>query len=365
MDKKRSLLATIVLPILMLALCGTALAGQSHLIWSTYLGGSSNQEGIRDIAVDDTGAVYVTGFTRSEDFPVSPGVFDETHNGSFDIFVAKLSPDGTALDFCLFLGGEGKDQPYGIVVDETGAVYIAGRTDSPDFPTTPGAFDRTYNGGWNDVTRYDAFVAKISPDGSALVYSTYLGGANYDGPGGLVVDDAGCVYVAGRSDSWNFPTTAGAFDTTYNEGVGTADVFVTKLSADGASSLYSTFIGGTLSDSADGIAIDALGNAYVCGGTGSEDFPTTANAFTPIFNEPWDNPNRPPRISADAFVAKVNPEGSGLVYATYLGGERGEGASGIVVDASGCAYVAGGTWSADFPVTPGAFDTTLDCLGSA
>ena len=192
----------------------------SALVYSTYLGGSSYDFGF-GIAVDSTGSAYVTGYTYYVGaFPTTAGAFDTTANGNYDAFVTKLNAFGSALVYSTYLGGSGDDYGFGIAVDSAGSAYVTGSTYSADFPTTAGAFDTTYNGG------YDAFVTKLNAFGSALVYSTYLGGNTDDYGYGIAVDSAGNAYVTGFTHSADFPTTGGAFDTTTNGGW---DAFVTKL----------------------------------------------------------------------------------------------------------------------------------------
>jgi hypothetical protein len=190
------------------------------LVYSTYLGGSGNDEGF-GIAVDSAGHAYVTGFTSSPNFPTTVGAFDGTLGGTNDAFVTKLNPTGSALVYSSYLGGSGSDLGLGIAMDSAGNAYVSGRTSSPDFPTTAGAFQPAFGGGTND-----AFVTKLDPTGSALVYSTYLGGSGSDPAAAIAVDGAGNAYVTGTTSSPNFPTTAGAFQPTLT---GIRDAFVAKI----------------------------------------------------------------------------------------------------------------------------------------
>jgi len=312
----------------------------SDLLYATFLGGGGRDEGW-DIAVDGAGAAYVTGETWSSDFPTTPGAFDTTFNGGDDAFVVKLNPASSALAYATFLGGDGNDYGSGIAVDASGAAYVTGSTDSSDFPTTPGAFDTTYNGGTHGI---DAFVVKLNPAGSVPAYATFLGGGSSNRGRAIAVDGSGAAYVTGETASSHFPTTPGAFDTTLN---GTYDAFVVKLNSTGAALAYATFLGGWLSDYGEAIAVDGNGAAYVTGWTESEDFPTTPGAFDTTYP-----------ANRDAFVVKLNPSGTAPAYATFLGGSDSDSGNGIAVDANGAAYVTGETWSYDFPTTPGAFDTT-------
>ncbi|HKZ63500.1 MAG TPA: PKD domain-containing protein, partial [Thermoplasmata archaeon] len=318
----------------------------SALVYSTFLGGRAWDYGW-GIAVDASGAAYVTGVTEdaAADFPTTPGAYDTTHNGGDDAFAAKLSPSGSALLYSTFLGGGGRDEGYGIAVDAVGAAYVAGFTISADFPTTPGAYSTTPNG------VYDAFAAKLDASGSALLYSTFLGGSGIDWGVGIGVDALGAAYVIGNTDdaATDFPTTPGAYDTTPNGGP--QDVFVAKLDATGSTLLYATFLGGSGNETGFGIAVDASGTAYLTGWTwdAATDFPTTPGAYDTTHNG-----------GDDAFVAKLDATGSTLVYATFLGGSGYDDGIGIAVDVSGSAYVTGSTYDAatDFPTTPGAYDTT-------
>jgi hypothetical protein len=380
----------------------------SALIYSTFLGGTNGDEG-KGIAVDGEGRAYVTGNTNSVDFPTTPGAFDTTYNGFEDAFVTKLNAAGSALAYSTFLGGATFDRGDGVTVDLRGRAYVTGSTTSVDYPTTRGAFDRTFNdgafpgdafvtklnasgsalaystflGGMNedegngiavrgdnayvtgdtqsadypttqgafDTTldgNGDAFVTKLNATGSALAYSTFLGGASFDQGNGIAVLDRR-AYVTGSTFSDDFPTTQGAFDTTFNSGAGASDVFVTKLNATGSALTYSTFLGGTGDDRGRGIAVDTRGRAYVTGLNFSFDFPTTQGAFDTTYNG-----------RTEAFVTKLNAAGSALAYSTFLGGMNEDEGRGIALDGEGRAYVTGNTNSSDFPTTQGAFDTTYN-----
>jgi hypothetical protein len=329
----------------------------SALVYSTYLGGSGNDFGI-GIAVDSAGNAYVTGTTDSTNLPTTLGAFDRSFNGgSADIFVTKLDPTGSAVVYSTYLGGSGFERPNGIAVDSAGNAYVMGRGVSANFPTTAGAFQTVAPGG-DAGNPQDAFVTKLNPAGSALVYSTFLGGNRNDEGVGLALDSAGNAYVTGFTSSTNFPTTAGAFQETFN-GPGNAG-FVTKLNPAGSDLVYSTYLGNSFGI---GIAVDSAGNAYVTGQAFSN-FPTTAGAFQTT--QPTCTPLPPPlnflSCSVDAFVAKIDPSQSGiasLVYSTYLGGSGGfDQGNSIAVDSAGNAYVTGTTNSDNFPTTADAFQTT-------
>jgi hypothetical protein len=265
------------------------------LVYSTYVGGGSSDVG-HGMAVDARGSAYVTGWTSSTNFPSTAGAFQRTRAGVIDAFVTKLDPTGAALVYSTYLGGNGSEgspgRENGIAVDAVGNAYVMGRTNSTDFPTTAGAFQRTLAGG------DDAFVTKVDPTGATLVYSTYLGGRGRDWGGGIALDATGSAYVAGRTNSTNFPTMAGAFQPTL---AGADDVFVTKLDPTGAALAYSTYLGGRGADWGEAIAVDALGRAYVTGQTTTGDFPTTAGASQPAFAGGM----------SDAFVAKIEEFATG------------------------------------------------------
>jgi hypothetical protein len=315
------------------------------LAYSTFLGGQFTDQG-RGITVDGLGNAYVTGFTSSDDFPTTAGAFDVTRDSGGDVFVTKLNSAGSGLVYSTYIGGGGTDSPRDIAIDALGNAYVDGVTASTNFPTTPGAFDTT------DNPMDDGFALKLNATGSALAYSTYLGGSSGDSANGIALDSLGDAYVSGSTFSSDFPTTGGAADTSFNGGVG--DAFVTKLDTTGAALDYSTYLGGSSADSGAGIALDGTGNAYVTGSTSSSDFPTTLGALDTSQNG-----------SNDAFVTKLNPTGSSSVYSTFLGGSSGDSGSGIAVDAAGEAHLTGSTGSSNYPTTAGAFDVSYNGGGDA
>ena len=309
----------------------------SVLLYSTYLGGNGNDNGI-GIAVDN-GAAYVTGTTSSDPFPTTAGAYNRTYGNYYDVFVTKLSVDGSNLLYSTYIGGSGADRAFGLAVDN-GFAYVTGWTDSDPFPTTAGAYDTTFNGG------IDTFVTELSANGSNLLYSTYLGGNSQDLGYGIAVEN-GIAYITGNTQSDPFPTTAGAYDTTFNGG---PDVFVAKFSSNGSALLYSTYLGGNGEDEGYGIAVDD-GDAYVTGYTGSYQFPTTAGAYDTTYHGIGG--------LGDVFLAKFSADGNTLLYSTYFGGNSVDRAYSVAVD-NGAAYVTGFTWSDPFPTTPGAFETAIN-----
>jgi hypothetical protein len=325
----------------------------TSLVYTTFLGGSS-ADPIQSIAVDASGNAYVTGWTISNDFPVTQGTFDTSFNGHSDSFVVKLNPSGSNLDYATFLGGSSGAAGLDIAVDGIGHAYVVGYTASSDFPTTPSAFDTSHNGS------SDAFVIKLNPTASTLVYATFLGGHTWDFGDGIAVDATGSAYVTGETRSSEFPTTPGAFDTSFNGGDTRGiygDAFVVKVDPTGSALTYATLLGGSYYDRGCAIEIDATGSAYITGdtyisvtnGNDSEEFPTTPDAFDRSHNGEF-----------DAFVVKLNSAGDTLAYATFLGGSRWDTGYAIAVDVSGRVHMAGNTDSSDFPVTPGAFDTAYN-----
>jgi hypothetical protein len=315
-------------------------ADGSRLLYSTYIGGSDADVGY-GIAVDPAGNAYVTGDTSSTDFPtVKPLQAALASPGSPDIFVAKLSPDGSRLLYSTYIGGDHGERGNGIAVDAGGNACVAGYTNSTNFPTS-NPFQASFAGG-----QADAFVLRLNPDGSSLIYSTYLGGGNGrpDIGTSIAADSAGNAYVTGFTNALDFPTVH-----PIQPFVGPTDVFVAKFDP-GGKPVYSTFLGGNADDEGMGIAVDAAGSAYVTGETESLKFPTTEGAFSrSCVAVPTRGQMREICLGGDAFVSKLSPDGSALVYSTYLNGSRFEVGRSIAVDAAGNAYVTGFTGSPDFP----------------
>jgi hypothetical protein len=386
----------------------------SALVYSTYLGGSGDDNAY-GIDVDPNGNVYLTGGTNSSDFPVTPGVYQPRSGGLNDVFVTKLDPTGSSILYSTHIGVPVEGiRGFGIAVDASGSAYVAGGA-GPGFPTTTGAFQTTTN------AFSCGFVLKLNPTGSDADYSTLLGGGDFndiDYAESIALDENGDAYVTGYASSTTFPTTTGAFQAALGGGV---DGFVTVLNPTGSALLYSTFLGGTANDEGYKIAVDRSGMAYVTGYTKSSNFPTTSGAFQTAFGggqsdafvakfDPTksgsaslvystflggsgdenlqdflrdilavdfngsayvtgtttstDFPTlNPLQVTSgggfDAYVAKLNPAGSSLIYSTYLGGSGDDFGRGIAVDGNGIAYVAGQTSSPDFSVTPDSVQSTF------
>ncbi len=313
----------------------------SSLEYSTFLGGDEGRGSdiALGIAVGEGGSAFVTGHTYSTNFPTTPDAFDGTFNGVDDAFITKFAPDGSSLEFSTYLGGFDSEWGREIALDRRGLPYVSGFTASPDFPTTQGAFDRSFNG------VVDAFVAKLDPTGTGLVYATYVGGRKRDGLfQGMDVDEEGNVYVVGDTMSSDFPTTPGSFDTTFN---GRIDAFVFKLNRSGSGIAYSTYVGGPYEDLGHGLAVDRTGHAFATGWSLGR-FPVTLDAYDRMAD------------GVEAFLILLSPTGTSLTYSTYLGGSGEDLGKGIALDQQGDPYVTGETFSADFPTTEEAFDRTFN-----
>ena len=320
----------------------SALIIDPSLSYSTYLGGSGGDQG-KAIAVDSGGHAFVCGSTESTDFPVTSGAFQTTNrDGQFAVFVTRFNNTGNKLLYSTYLSGSTDDECAGIAVDGSGDAYITGTSESVDYPVTSGAFQTTNNAAANFGP--NAFVTRINSAGTGLIYSTFLGGNNFDFGTAIAVDSSQHAYVTGFAGSLDFPVTAGAYHTLNGSG---ASLFVTKVNAAGSGLNYSTFITSGGEDHATSIAVDSGGHAYVAGWTESQFYPVTPGAFQTV------NTNE-----NTGFVTKLNSAGSALIYSTYLGGSSGgDHVNGIAVDASGNAFLGGIAQSIDFPTTTGAFKT--------
>ena len=306
------------------------------LLYSTFLGGTA-QDVASSLAIDSSGRAFVSGLTRSADFPTTLGAFDVSHNGGQDVFVAKLTEAGDGLVYSTFLGGSLNDRAGTIVINPLGVAYVTGHTSSPDFPTTSGAFDVSHGGG-----TYDGFVTKLNAAGSALTYSTFLGGGGDDRAYTIALGARGNAFVVGLTASLDFPTTPGAFDSSFNGGY---DAFVLQLDPSGGALAYGTFLGGGGVDFAYGMALDSQERVHVTGPTESADFPTTLNGYDLSFNGVF-----------DAYVTRLDASGSALGYSTFLGGTDFDLTFSLALAPPDRVSVTGFTSSADFPTSPGAYD---------
>lgn len=300
------------------------------LQYATYLGGGSN-DGVRAIAVDESGNAYVAGHSESRDFPLVNAYDTRIGRGDRDVFVAKLDPTGTQIIYATFIGGsKGTDYATGIAVDSNGSAYIVG-TAGPDYPTTSGSY-QTIGGDSS------GFVTKLNPQGNGLVYSTFVSGVQ---PMGVAVGNDGAAYLGGSATS-NFETTPLSLMPSWPGGASVA--FVAKLRPDGAAMDYATYLGGSDVDYGSAIAADPDGNAYIVGSTLSTDFPTH-NALQAIFQGAGSY--------RDGFLSILDPQGSTLLFSSFIGGELTDSVNGIALDKAGNIFLAGETYSIKFPVEGG------------
>lgn len=370
------------------------------LNYATYLGGTY-ADSVYDVAADNSGNAYLTGWTESPEYPTAAAV-QPGYTGQRDAFVTKLNSTGTAVVYSTYIGGAQLDEGNRIVVDAFGSAYVCGRTWSTDFPATPGAFQRT-NGGATPID--EGFVLKLNPAGSQLVYSTYLGGSNADSALGLAVDNIGSAYVSGTTRSANFPVLNplraalapaaeesflvrlnpqgtgllyGTYIDTSNATVaadsqgnayvagsrcapapapapaaaniglrgGVSDIYVAKVNPAGTAFLYQTCAGGSGAETVGRIAVDPLGAVYLTGATNSANFPLQ-NPAQPFYGGT-------DLVLGDAYAMKLSPDGSQLAFSTFLGGDKEDHGQAIAADITGSAYVTGITKSTNFPTPTGA-----------
>ena len=330
------------------------------LEYSSFFGGNGADSAYA-VTLDTNGNVYIAGQTLSKEFSATrsfstTGAFQTNFAGGNivgDGVIFKMSATGTPA-YITYLGGSGDDTVYSLAVDSAGHVYVAGATDSPDFPVTnaiPGHANIQGKVGNLNTFPTDAFVAELDASGSNLIYSTYLGGESSEAAYDIAVDSTDNAYITGFTYSTNFPTTANAMQphlVCTNSFSFNANAFVTEIASNGQSLVFSTYFGGNNFDYGKGIAVDTNGFVYVTGFTGSTNFPNT-NAFQQGLNQSTNLASR----NFDGFVAKFNPAGAGLVYSTYLGSTNNDVANGIAVDGTGAAYVTGWTTSSNFPNTFG------------
>ncbi len=352
------------------------------LDYSTYLGGSATST-ITGIAVDASNSAYVTGYTSASDFPSSKGAFQISNKASSlqTGFVTKLNTAGTALTYSTYLGGSAQDQLNAIAVDSTGNAYVAGSSLSTDFPTTPGAFQTANK---TDPVSWSPCLTKVNPTGTGLVYSTYFGGNGqgfFSGSGlntasAIALDASGDAFVTGTTTALDFPISPRAFQGLEGSiGFNVWFSYATEFNASGSDIVYSTYLTGSdpkwgiCQDPISGlswtmglgIAVDASGNTYVVGSTNQIDFPVTSSSF--------ERTNRSVNGTCmpGAILSKINPDGTRLLYSTYLSGsgssgpaayQGGDYVNGIALDKAGNPYLAGGAVSIDFPITPSAYQVS-------
>ncbi|MFH1050516.1 MAG: SBBP repeat-containing protein [bacterium] len=319
----------------------------SGLSYSTFIGGSW-QEGELPfrikLVLDNSCNAYITGHTESDDFPVTQDAFDQSYNGIGDAFVSKLNSDGTSLLFSTYLGGWSIEFSFSITIDNIHNVYVTGYTQSDDFPVTSGSFDINFSG------NQDCFVSKLDSTGSSLIYSTYIGGSAYDYASDIVLDSSSNAYLTGVTLSSNFPITTGAYDKIYNS----ENLFICKLNSAGSILDYSTFVGSNVGEvlnyySTPSLVLNESNDAFVTCMTYASNFPVSANAFDNSFNGLY-----------DAFLCKVSNDGSSLVYSTFIGGSAEDYGKNLTIDDDNVIYITGDTKSSNFPVTSGSYDNIIN-----
>jgi hypothetical protein len=319
------------------------------LVWSTLLGGELD-EIPWSMTLDLQENVVVTGDTQSENFPTTGGAYDETHNGGYDVFVTKLANLGDDLVWSTLLGATADDAGWNVALDAQEHPVVVGHTLSSSFPTTGGAFQETYQGG-----DYDGYLAMFSAGGDALLCSTFLGGGNQDVATGVRITAAGNLAVGVRTKSIGFPTTPGAYDRSFNGGI---DFAILEMDPVASTLHWSTLVGGSSNEWISNLEIGPGGSLVTAGTTYSTNFPTTPDAFDRTYN-----------LNGDGFVIMVSATGAALLYGSFYGGSGVPAAdppegfitgNPVTVAPDGDIFVSGGSWSADFPTTMGAWDTTFD-----
>ncbi len=325
------------------------------LVYSTYVGGGQ-LDVVNAVAVNANGEVFVTGESHSPDFPApSFAAGPMTGNPPGNVFVTKLTADGTSILSSAFFGGSSRDAGLDLAVGVDGFIHVTGYTQSDDFPVTVTAAQPAI--GDKDSPEGDAFVVRLISGGSTLLYSSYLGGERRDEGRGITFGAGGDMFITGLTTSPDFPVTDGAFQTTYHGPEG-ADGFVTQLLSAGPGIVFSTYLGGSNNDAGNGIALDTDGYAYVTGSTESPDFPTRAAAQPALAGDGQ-------FVWADAFITKLMPDGTGVMFSTFIGGSRGDAGNALSLDRETNVYIAGETGSTDFPVTAGALQTQNGDGGAA
>ncbi|MEO1449760.1 MAG: hypothetical protein AAFV07_09520, partial [Bacteroidota bacterium] len=309
--------------------------------WSSFMHTTTSDDYVMAIDRDNDGNVYMAGYTKTLTFPTTVGVYQNVYGGNIDAYVAKLDPGATNLIYASYLGGAEWELAYGMDVDTAGHPFLTGFCKSADFATTAGSVQPTYGGGL-----VEGFLTRFSPDGTSLIYSTFVGGADRDYMYDVRVRDNGEAYVTGFTYSGDFPTLPIAYETDLT---GSGDAIIARYSSDGSTLLASSYFGGSSYDIANSISFNSNGDILICGNTGSNDIPVTADAIQSSANF----------ISGltqeDGFVVRMDSNASILHYATYMGGTMGDGFYGLDIGTDDAIYLAGVSYSTDFPTTAAAF----------
>jgi len=317
-----------------------------NILACTYFGGSHSDQ-VTYVMVDGSGYVYLTLYGQSSDIPTTAGAYDTDLNGEEDIYVVKMDSDLSSVIYCTYIGSEGSERPLGADLGPDGSVSITGYTFSANYPVTPDCYDDRFGGtSGYDV---DVILTRLNPQGSDLIFSTFLGGPKYEIGWGLDVDGDGNIYMAGYTSSTLFPTTTGAYDTEFN-GPSTdtySDLFVTVFPPSGSAPIYSTFIGGTGRENCNTIRAGDDGSAYITGYTLSTDFPVTDSVQT-LTDTDHEN----------IYLCRISPSGDSLLFSTLLGGSEDEVGMSLAVDRSSRVFLGGSTYSGDLPTTDNCIDST-------
>jgi hypothetical protein len=315
----------------------------TKMIFSTYIGGNSSEEGL-DIRIDSLDNIVIVGMTNSSDFPVTNNSFDTQYNKYWDLFALKLNNNGSKLLFSSFIGGNKSDHPRKFILDKNDNLYICGHTNSIDFPTTSEAYNSTKN------NESDTFFLKLSSNGSALIYSTYIGGNSWDESYDIDIDSNKNIIIVGYTNSSDFPITTGVYQEKFYGG---SDIFILRFNFTQNTINFSTYIGGSDFDVCWGFTLDNSNNIVLAGYSSSIDYPTTMNSFNNSYNGSY----------TTTIISILNSNGSKLLYSTFIGGNNDDIGVDVALDSYGNVIVTGWTSSSDFPTSNKAFDTTFNGSG--
>ena len=308
-----------------------------ELVFSTIIGGNDVDNG-NGLAIDFENNIYITGYTKSSNFPVTNDCYDNDSNGDYDIFVIKIKSDSLSLIYSTYIGHNDVDKAYDIEVDNEQNSYITGYSWSNDFPTTNGSYQKSKN------YYCDIFIFKLNKNGTDCIYSTFIGGNGWDSSWKIVLDDEKNAIITGNTNSDIDLPLSNAYDAGFNGGI--KDIFLCKLNFDGSIIIFSTYIGGSNEDYASDITLDIYGDIYLTGATGSySDFPLSSNCYDYSYNGGI----------RDVFMIKMKSDGSDLIYSTYIGGDSEEWGAAITIDDKNNIYIAGPTKSSNFPITPNCY----------